>query len=61
MVNGTESNTTWIGGNGKCEDVSVNWPNMRHYEGIRWYLIFQFGHHLQSINFKDLVIVVSLR
>jgi hypothetical protein len=46
VVNGTRASSVWIGGTGQCKDISGQYPFVDYYEGVRWYLIFQFGHHL---------------
>lgn len=45
----------WIFGAGEnCEVIGAHWPEVELDEGIRWYFLFQFGHHLQSKFFSKI-------
>lgn len=39
----------WVLGKGKtCKVMGATWPHIEFHESVRWYSLFQFGHHLQS-------------
>lgn len=49
IVTDLEFVPSWIFGKGKdCSAISSFWPNLNHYESVRWYTLYQFGHHFQS-------------
>lgn len=37
------------GGAGTCDSLGMHWPKMKFSEGMRWYIIIQFGHHLHNL------------